>query len=158
MEGYLQTWNGRTLVHKPVELVIETDASRKGWRGGGPFCQRDQHRRPLVLRRKETSHQLPQTYSGVISYQDLHKRQGLRTCKAANGQYSSCSIHKQDGKPPISGAIKFSFRSLEVVHPPPNGRFGATSVGTYKHKSRQGIHAATRLQRLEAKIQKCLKH
>ena len=35
VEGYLQTWNGRALVHKPVDLVIETDASRKGWRGGG---------------------------------------------------------------------------------------------------------------------------
>ena len=28
---HLQSWNGRVLFHKPVDLVIETDASRKGW-------------------------------------------------------------------------------------------------------------------------------
>jgi hypothetical protein len=28
-------WNGRALFHKPVDLIIETDASRKGW---GAYC------------------------------------------------------------------------------------------------------------------------
>jgi hypothetical protein len=29
-------WNGRALFHKPVDLIIETDASRKGW---GAYCE-----------------------------------------------------------------------------------------------------------------------
>ena len=33
---HLQAWNGRALFQKPVELIIETDASRKGWRA---YCQ-----------------------------------------------------------------------------------------------------------------------
>jgi hypothetical protein len=33
---HLQAWNGRALFQKPVDLVIETDTSRKGW---GAFCQ-----------------------------------------------------------------------------------------------------------------------
>ena len=33
---HLQAWNGRALFQKPVDLVIETDASQKGW---GAFCQ-----------------------------------------------------------------------------------------------------------------------
>ena len=33
---HLQAWNGRALFQKPVELIIETDASRKGW---GTYCQ-----------------------------------------------------------------------------------------------------------------------
>ena len=33
---HLHTWNGRALFQDPVDLVIETDASRKGW---GAYCQ-----------------------------------------------------------------------------------------------------------------------
>jgi hypothetical protein len=33
---HLQAWNGRALFQKPVDLIIETDASRKGW---GAYCQ-----------------------------------------------------------------------------------------------------------------------
>ncbi|CAB3985925.1 Hypothetical predicted protein, partial [Paramuricea clavata] len=33
---HLQSWNGRALFHKPVDLIIETDASRKGW---GAYCE-----------------------------------------------------------------------------------------------------------------------
>jgi hypothetical protein len=52
---------------------------------------------PGALGRKEIAHQLPRTPSRVIGYKDLHKGQGLCTCEIANGQYSSCSIHKQNG-------------------------------------------------------------
>ena len=33
---HLQALNGRALFQKPVELIIETDASRKGW---GAYCK-----------------------------------------------------------------------------------------------------------------------
>ena len=33
---HLQAWNGKALFQKPVDLLIETDASRKGW---GAYCQ-----------------------------------------------------------------------------------------------------------------------
>ena len=33
---HLHAWNGRALFQDPVDLVIETDASRKGW---GAYCQ-----------------------------------------------------------------------------------------------------------------------
>jgi hypothetical protein len=45
---HLQGWNGRALFEHPVDLVIETDASRKGWGAycqgvstGGPWCTGD---------------------------------------------------------------------------------------------------------------------
>ncbi|CAB4020243.1 Transposon Ty3-G Gag-Pol poly, partial [Paramuricea clavata] len=33
---HLLAWNGRALFQKPIDLIIETDASRKGW---GAYCQ-----------------------------------------------------------------------------------------------------------------------
>jgi hypothetical protein len=33
---HLHAWNGRALFQDPVELIIETDASRKGW---GAYCE-----------------------------------------------------------------------------------------------------------------------
>ena len=35
-KDHLHTWNGRALFQDPVDLVIETDASLKGW---GAYCQ-----------------------------------------------------------------------------------------------------------------------
>ena len=42
---HLQGWNGKALFQHPIELIIETDASRKGWGAycegvstGGPWC------------------------------------------------------------------------------------------------------------------------
>ncbi|XP_028411552.1 uncharacterized protein LOC114534197 [Dendronephthya gigantea] len=45
---HLQAWNGKALFQQPVDLVIETDASRKGWGAycegvstGGPWCSEE---------------------------------------------------------------------------------------------------------------------
>ena len=45
---HLQAWNGKALFHQPVDLIIETDASRRGWGAycegvstGGPWCSRE---------------------------------------------------------------------------------------------------------------------
>ena len=37
--AHLNAWNGRALLHPPPDIVIETDASRTGWGGGGAVCQ-----------------------------------------------------------------------------------------------------------------------
>ncbi len=46
---HLQAWNGKALFQSSVDLVIETDASRKGWGAfcegvstGGPWCTEEQ--------------------------------------------------------------------------------------------------------------------
>ena len=46
---HLQAWNGKVLFQNSVDLVIETDASRKGWGAycegvstGGPWCSNEQ--------------------------------------------------------------------------------------------------------------------
>ena len=69
---HLQAWNGRALFQKPVELIIETDASRKGW---GGILSRDKYRECLVLARKKVTNQLPRTLSRFISV--MYRKYGI---------------------------------------------------------------------------------
>ena len=46
---HLQAWNGRALFQKPVQLIIEKNASRKGW---GAYCQGISRGGPWCLEEK----------------------------------------------------------------------------------------------------------
>ena len=71
MDIHLQAWNGKALFQKPVDLLIETDASRKGW--GGGILPRYQYRGAMVLRRKASTHQLFGTAGGSFAIQTFTK-------------------------------------------------------------------------------------
>ena len=92
---HLQAWNGRALFQKPVELIIDTDASRKGW---GAYCQGISTGGPWCLEEKKVTHQLPRTLSRFISHQDVHQGKGMCSCKVTDGQCCSGCIHQQDGR------------------------------------------------------------
>ena len=121
---HLQAWNGKALFQKPVDLLIETDASRKGW---GAYCQGISRGGAMVLRRKASTHQLFGTAGRVIRDPDIYKRQSLRSCQTADGQHSS-SLHKQDGRNSLAVSFKYSCTTMGVVPPKQLGDICSTST------------------------------
>ena len=117
----------------------------------GGILPRYKYRGPLVLRRKASSHQLFGTTSRVFRDPDIYKRQSLRSCETANGQHSSSSLHKQDGRNSLSGSFKSSFTALGVVPAKQLGDICSTSTRTFKCQSRPRIQNFIGFQRLETR-------
>ena len=145
---HLQAWNGKALFQKPVDLLIETDASRRGW---GAYCQGISTGGAMVLRRNASTHQLFGTAGRVIRDPDIYKRQSLRSCQTADGQHSSSSLHKQDGRNSLAGSFKSSCTTMRVVPPKQLGDICSTSTRTFKCQSRPGIENVTGFQRLQTR-------
>ena len=71
------------------------------------------------------------------------------SCKVTDGQCCSGSIHQQDGRHSLPGAIQFSFRPMGLVHSSPHGGISPTPTWASKCKSGQGVAPSARFQRLE---------
>ncbi len=113
----------------------------------GGILPRYKYRGSMVLRRKEISYKFSRTSGRVTSNQDLYKGQSLCTRKAVNGRCSGSSIHKGYSFPSV---VKFSVRSVGMVHSQQNGGFGTASSMMSEFSSGQGIPSFARFQRLEA--------
>ena len=118
-------------------------------KGVGGILSRDKYRGSLVLGRKEVTHQLLRTLSEILSHRDIHQGKSMCSCKVTGGQCCSGSIHQQDGRHSLSGAIQFIFRPMGVVHSSPHGGISPTLTWASKCKSRQGVLPSAILQRLE---------
>ncbi len=120
----------------------------------GGILPRYKYRGSMVLRRKEISYKLSRTSGRVTSNQDLYKGQSVCTRKAVNGRCSGSSIHKQDGGGgggySFPSVVKFSVRSVGMVHSQQNGGFGTASSMMSEFSSGQGVPSFARFQRLEA--------
>ena len=123
---HLQGWNGRALFQHPIDLIIETDASRQGW---GAYCE------------------------GVLCSQNIHKDQSMCTCKTYDGQCSSGCIYKQNGGYSFTYFGQSSNCPVGVVPREPADSLSSTPTGKTKHTSRQGVEGFNRLQRLETQSQ-----
>ena len=119
----------------------------------GGILPRYKHRGAMVLRRKASTHQLYMFGAAglVIRDPDIYKRQSLRSCQTADGQHSSSSLYKQDGRNPLAGSFKSSCTTMGVVPPKQLGDICSTSTRTFKCQSRPGIQNVTGFQRLETK-------
>ena len=144
---HLQAWNGKALFQKPVDLLIETDASKRL----GGILPRYKYRGAMVLRRKASTHQLFGAAGRVIRNPDIYKRQSLRSCQTADGQRGSSSLYKQDGRNPLAGSFKSSCTTMGVVPPKQLGDICSTSIKTFKCQSRPGIQNITGFQQLETR-------
>ena len=126
---------------KLVDLLIETDASRKGW---GAYCQGISTGGPWCLEEKRLHINCLELLA--IRDPDIYKRQSLRSC-----QRSSSSLHKQDGRNSLAGSFKSSCTTMGVVPPKQLGDTCSTSTRTFKCQSRPGIQNVTGFQRLETR-------
>ena len=118
----------------------------------GGILPRYKHRGgAMVLRRKASTHQLFGAAGRVIRDPDIYKRQSLRSCQTADGQHSSSSLYKQDGRNPLAGSFKSSCTTMGVVPPKQLGDICSTSTRTFKCQSRPGIQNVTGFQRLETR-------
>ena len=102
-----------------------------------------------MLGGKKVTHHLPRTLSRFISHQGVLQEKGMCPCKVTDGQCCSDSIHQQDGKHSLSGAIQFSFRRMRLMHSSPHGGVSPTPTWASKCKSGQGSTPSARFQRLE---------
>ena len=143
---HLQAWNGKALFQKSVDLVIETDASRKGW---GGLLRRSKYRGPMVFKRTETLHKFFRTPSRILCNQNFLQEQGSSTCQTADGQCVSSSLHQQNGGHPFPNSSQFGYRPLELVPRPQNTGVGRTPARSSELEGRQRISSDNRLQRLE---------
>ena len=133
---HLHAWNGQALFQDQVDLIIETDASRKGW---GAYCQGVRTGGPLVSHRKETPHQLSRALGRFSGNQNIHQIPGMCTRKIADGQCISSGLHKQDGRHPFPSTGKFSNRSVGVVLPESFSSVGSTSPLVLECEGGSGI-------------------
>ena len=117
----------------------------------GGMLPRYKYRGAMVFRRKASTHQLFGTAGRVIRDPDIYKRQSLRSCQTADGQHSSSSLHKQDGRSSLAGSFKSSCTTMGVVPPKQLGDICSTSTRTFKCQSRPGIQNVTGFQRLETR-------
>lgn len=107
----LKAWNGKALISGAPDLIIETDASLRGW---GGILQRDVHRGPVVSRKVSFAHKFPRTPCLGICFQDLCERQNSNEALSVNGH--NCSpLHKQDGRHQILCPRQSGSTSLEVL-------------------------------------------
>ena len=105
----------------------------------------------MVLTRNASTHQLFGTAGRVIRDPDIYKRQSLRSCQTADGQDSSSSLHKQDGRNSLAGSFKSSSTTMGVAPPKQLEKICSTFTRIFKCQSRPGIQNVTGFQRLETR-------
>ena len=144
----LEAWNGKALVSSAPDLIIETDASQRGW---GAFCngvstggQWSQGESLLHINCLEL-------LAWGLCRQDLCEGQNSNEGLPINGQHNCSPLHKQDGRHQVPCPRQYGSRSLGVVltsqHPPRS----AVLTGSSKYSGRPGIQSIFRPTRLEAR-------
>ena len=146
---YLQGWNGKALFQHPIDLIIETDASRKGWGHTAKGSALEAH----GVQRRKTTHQLSRATRRVVCNQNIHKDHSMCTCETIDGQCSSSCIYKQNGGYSFTCFSQSSNRPVGVVSRESTDSVSSTPPGKIKHKSRQGIEDFNRLEQLETQSQ-----
>ena len=84
--AHLDAWNGRALFLPAPDLLIETNASRKGW---GPGCE---NRGVMVPDGAHTAHQLLGTVSRLICSKEFCEGSIMCPCETSHGQHIGCSL------------------------------------------------------------------
>ena len=78
----------------PSRYIIETDASRMGWGGGGGSTPGGANRGIVVSNEQKVSHQLFGAPTRILSCEKLHKESLMCPCEASNGQHFGCSVSR----------------------------------------------------------------
>ncbi len=104
----------------------------------------------MVSERKHVSHKLPGTISRVPGYQVFHQVQGKRPSALANRQCHGSSLHKQNGRHPLSSSLPAGQGPLGLVPEPQCVNKGSVSPGSTKRPCGSRIQSVPRFQRLEA--------
>ena len=131
----LEAWHGKALVSGSPDLIIETDAYRKGW---GAFCM-GTSTGGSGPSRNFPAHKLLGASSRSLCSKNFYQRQGPDDCSPADGQYVCSTLYKQNGryKTPRSGL--FSTRSLGLVSTTQDSCGSQVPTRHIEHLSRQRV-------------------
>ena len=102
---------------EPINKEIQCH-SRNGCLTDGLGCCMSGHqeRRPLVLGRAESSHQLPRNVGSIFGLQVLLQGEEKHSCPIEDGQHIGNSIHKQNGRDSVPNLKHTEQGDLAVVH------------------------------------------
>ena len=84
--------------------------------GLGSCMSGHQDRRPLVLGRAESSHQLPRNAGSILGLQVLLQEGEKHSCPIEDGQRIGNSIHKQNGRDSVPNLKQTEQGVLAMVH------------------------------------------
>ena len=131
---HLQGWNGKALFQHPIDLIIETDASRKGWghtahiSTGGPWCSEEKRLHINCL----------ELLAGSFAIKAFTKTTACAHVRLLMDNTAAVAyINKMGGKHSHVLARVVSRESTDSV--------SSTPPGKIKHTSRQGIEDFNRL-------------
>ena len=149
------------------DSVVEGPPSSIEWKGPFPEASRAHHRDrciskrvggilqgmstrdPWCLEEKRLQIICLELLAGSLVIKTFTKRKACAYVKVTDRKCCSSSIHQQDGKHSLSGAIQFSFKRMRLMHSSPHEGVSPTPTWVSKCKSGQGFTPSARLQRLE---------
>ena len=120
-DTHMINWNGKSLLKKEVDLIIDSDASLIGWGsdasliGWGGNMPDPEDRRSLVQSRGQDAYKLPRTASCNICGSHIPERKIQDVSPPQIGQYHGSGIHKQSGRDSFQGIGRFGKEPMDVV-------------------------------------------
>ena len=141
---HLHAWNGRALFQDPVDLVIETDFSRKGW---GAYCQGVSTGGPWSFEEKRLHINCFELLAGSLAMKTFTKSKVCAHVKLLMD--STSAVAYINGKYTFEKFSEFSNRSVGMVLPKSLDSVSPASPRAFECESRQGVQGFRGLQRLE---------
>ena len=141
---HLHAWNGRALFQDPVDLVIETDFSRKGW---GAYCQGVSTGGPWSFEEKRLHINCFELLAGSLAMKTFTKSKVCAHVKLLMD--STSAVAYINGRYTFEKFSEFSNRSVGMVLPKSLDSVSPASPRAFECESRQGVQGFRGLQRLE---------
>ena len=124
--GHLSAWNGRTIMTEKPSLVIESDASTRGW---GASCEGIQTGGPWSPEEKQWHINCLEALAAFSCSEMLCQGQEKHHSSTQNGQHHSSGICEQSGGNSVSQTEHHSEGAMALVHEPRHHSGGRTPPG-----------------------------
>ena len=141
----MEAWNGKALVSGEPDLIIETDASRKGWGAscmgqttGGRWSLQEQHLHINCL----------ELLAGAFALKAFTKNNAGST---VDGQHISNALHQQNGGDQVPNFGLSSKKSVGMVSRTSDCARNTSYPRRFKYSGRQGVPSLCGQQRLETR-------
>ena len=147
---HLQGWNGKALFQHPIDLIIEADASRKGW---GAYCEGVSTGGPWCSEKKRLHINCLEQLAGSFAIKTFTKTTACAHVRLLLDNAAAVAYINKMGGYSFTCFSQSSNRPVGVVSRESTDSVSSTPPGKIKHTSRQGIEDFNRLERLETQFQ-----
>ena len=147
---HLQGWNGKALFQHPIDLIIETDASRKGW---GAYCEGVSTGGPWCSEEKRLHINCLELLAGSFAIKTFTKTTACAHVRLLMDNAAAVAYINKMGGYSFTCFNQSSNCPVGVVSRESTDSVSSTPPGKIKHTSRQGIEDFNRLERLETQSQ-----